>query len=280
MSPCFLSCQPLPWPCPAFWPVASGIIPGIRRGTPFPFFLSVFSPYKGFGCAFAFLFPAVFLCRSAFSLSDSPDIFPFPLSRAHVYIIMCPFPFLFFFPFFFFPPTSLFFSLLLHFLYFLFKKASFLFCCFLFKRYFCIRFRQRGLRCFDMMVCVMPLGRFSFPFFPSPFSPRASAGKKEEKTSPIIWSVCIKLLTFASAFLIGSAHSFFEQIYINDTSSTIARLVSLWWESALGKTKEPSTVPVSLFDYGHFRLRLLLISDILNRAISVSFPFCEGFGIG
>ena len=122
-----------------------------------------------------------FLCRSAFSLSDSPDIFPFPLSRAHVYIIMCSFPFLFFFPFFFFPPTSLFFSLLLHFLYFLFKKASFLFCCFLFKRYFCIRFRQRGLRCFDMMVCVMPLGRFSFSFFPSPFSPRASAGKKEEK---------------------------------------------------------------------------------------------------
>lgn len=122
-----------------------------------------------------------FLCRSAFSLSDSPDIFPFPLSLAHVYIIMCPFPFLFFFPFFFFPLIPLFFSLLLHFLYFLFKKASFLFCCFLFKRYFCIRFRQRGLRCFDMMVCVMPLGRFSFSFFPSPFSPRASAGRKEEK---------------------------------------------------------------------------------------------------
>lgn len=259
-----------------FWPVASGVISGIRRGTPFPFFLSVFF-LRIRGCAFCLSFPCCFLCRSAFSLSDSPDIFPFPLSLAHVYIIMCSFPFLLFFPFFFFPLIPLFFSLLLHFLYFLFKKSSFLFCCFLFKRYFCIRFRQRGHGCFDMMVCVMPLGLFSFSFF-LPLSHRERRPeKKKKKTSPIIWSVCIKLLTFASAFLMWVSNSFFEQIYINDTSSTIARPVSLWWESALGKTKEPSTVPVSLFGYGHFRLRLLLISDILDRAISVSFPFLRGF---
>lgn len=55
------------------------------------------------------------------------------------------------------------------------------------------------------------------------------------------------------------SNSFFEQIYINDTSSTIARPVSLWWESALGKTKEPSTVPVSLF-----RLRAFSIETSFN----------------
>ena len=126
--------------------------------------------------------------------------------------------------------------------YFLLKKVPCIFCDVSRKPYFCIRFRQRGHGCFDMMVCRMPQAAFVSLYFP-PLSHRERRReiKKRKKTSAIIWKIPIKVLTFASAFPLGLAPSIFEQIYINNTSSTRARLVSRNMRgSVLGKTEEPS----------------------------------------
>ena len=125
--------------------------------------------------------------------------------------------------------------------YFLLKKVPCIFCDVSRKFYFCIRFRQRGHGCFDMMVCRMPQAAFVFLYFP-PLSHRERRREiKKKKTSAIIWKIPVKVLTFASAFPLGSAPSIFEQIYINNTSSTRARLVSRKMRgSVLGKTEEPS----------------------------------------
>ena len=68
-------------------------------------------------------------------------------------------------------------------------------------------------------------------------------GKREDekKTSENIWKIYLKVFTFASAFLKRKPtyikEAIFEEIYINNTSSTRARLVSEKKETVLGKIK-------------------------------------------
>lgn len=106
---------------------------------------------------------SVFLLPPAWGTSLSH---PFPLSLAHVYIIMCPFPFLPLLPFLFLPPDSFVIQPFKPFPVFSFKKVPCIFCDVSRKFYFCIRFRQRGHGCFDMMVCRMPQAAFVFLYFP------------------------------------------------------------------------------------------------------------------
>ena len=77
-------------------------------------------------------------------------------------------------------------------------------------------------------------------FFYLPFAKRDDEKKKKEKkTSEIIWSICLKVLTFASAFWKENQfkkRSDLWRIYINNTSSTRARLLHFW--SNLGYKKK------------------------------------------
>ena len=171
------------------------------------------------------------------------------------------------------------FSLLSRSPYFLLKKVPCIFCDVSRKPYFCIRFRQRGHGCFDMMVCRMPQAAFVSLYFP-PLSHRERRReiKKIKKTSAIIWKIPIKVLTFASAFPLGSAPSIFEQIYINNTSSTRARLVSRNMRgSVLGKTEEPSMSLTYLITYGVRIGNFFKFSDVLDRANGIpSLPLTRG----
>ncbi len=89
-----------------------------------------------------------------------------PFSRARIYYnVSLPLPS--------FPPLPfsspripLSFSLLSLSPYFLLKKVPCIFCDVSRKPYFCIRFRQRGHGCFDMMVCRMPQAAFVSLYFP------------------------------------------------------------------------------------------------------------------
>lgn len=75
------------------------------------------------------------------------------------------------------------------------------------------------------------VGMFSLPFLFSLSQERwreRGVEKKIKKTSEKIWKLCLKVLTFASAFGNEAGRqdrsAIFEDIYINNTSSTRARL--------------------------------------------------------
>ena len=83
----------------------------------------------------------------------------------------------------------------------------------------------------EMVFLRVRSGCFPFPFC-SPFRKRDDGKeglrKKIKKTSEKIWKLCLKVLTFASAFGNEAGRqdrsAIFEDIYINNTSSTRARL--------------------------------------------------------
>ena len=143
--------------------------------------------------------PARLICFSLLSPPLPPC--PFPLFSSFAVIIMCPFrspPFL---PSFSSPSYLSVFQPFDYFFHFSRKKVPRIFCRISHKLYFCIRFRQRGHVRFDMMVCEMLQAAFVSLYSP-PLSQRerVAVNKKGKKTSPIIWSILLKVLTFASAF--------------------------------------------------------------------------------
>ncbi len=126
-----------------------------------PLFFPVLSPVSS-------PYPVPSLCSLLFLLHMGTVLKPSlpPFSRARIYYnVSLPLPS--------FPPLPfsspripLSFSLLSLSPYFLLKKVPCIFCDVSRKFYFCIRFRQRGHGCFDMMVCRMPQAAFVSLYFP------------------------------------------------------------------------------------------------------------------
>ena len=75
-------------------------------------------------------------------------------------------------------------------------------------------------------------------FFVLPFARETTRKRKKKKTSGNIWKIYLKVLTFASAFEKEEQpkkEAIFEEIYINNTSSTRASLLGN--KKDLGKIK-------------------------------------------